>query len=560
MSRRKNRQSNKRVQEQIEQVVSDALEKNKVQNKRIKEQTDPTFFSGPTTQEDWYWGWNGGGGTEEDFFWRRLSDQFYLKDVIPAIYLEIHNFCYEAYKANPLAYAIIEQTTSFVLGEGIKVSANNKKVQQVIDAFWNNPDNRMDERVYSLCTELSLYGEQFIHFFVNQYDGTVVIRQIDPSLIDQIETDVEDVEKALRYHRRPIGQVMSATSGDPPPVTITQMETDNQGTWFGAGDEVLHVAINKVSNAKRGHSDLATLLPWLRRYKDWLTDRVRINKYKSAFLWDVALTGADAKTIARKKMEYSYPPEPGSVLIHNEAEQWKAVQPNINAMDAKEDGRAIKMMVAVGATLPEHFLSDGDQGNRATAAEMSLPTLLKFKRRQRVIKYMLERIIDRVILEAQNAGKLGKGTRVDTSYEITFPEIDSGEHQTLAQATNLMVTALANASARGWISDETAMKIIFEFCGEEVDIAEEMQKIVAERAAKLQAMMATQQMQGQPVPTTSTPVPNQRSINRQDAENNPGKADVTSNAFGNPQRAQVNYGATFGDGTKGLSADKPGRK
>ncbi len=69
----------------------------------------------------------------------------YLKDVIPAIYLEIHNFCYEAYKANPLAYAIIEQTTSFVLGEGIKVSANNKKVQQVIDAFWNNPGNRMDE-------------------------------------------------------------------------------------------------------------------------------------------------------------------------------------------------------------------------------------------------------------------------------------------------------------------------------------------------------------------------------------------------------------------------------
>ncbi len=189
---------------------------------------------------------------------------------------------------------------------------------------------------------------------------------------------------------------------------------------------------------------------------------MRINKYKSAFLWDVALTGADAKTIARKKMEYTYPPEPGSVLIHNEAEQWKAVQPNINAMDAKEDGRQIKLMVAVGATLPGAFLIDGYDGN-ATAAEMTLPTLLKFKRRQRVIKYMLERIIDRVILEAQKAGKLGKGTRVDTSVCITFPEIDSGEHQTLAQATNLMVTALANASAKGWISDETAMKIIFEF-------------------------------------------------------------------------------------------------
>ena len=43
-------------------------------------------------------------------------------------------------------------------------------------------------------------------------------------------------------------------------------------------------------------------------------DRVRINKYKGAFLWDVQLNGADRKAIERKKAEYSYPPEPGSVI------------------------------------------------------------------------------------------------------------------------------------------------------------------------------------------------------------------------------------------------------
>ncbi len=169
-------------------------------------------------------------------------------------------------------------------------------------------------------------------------------------------TDPEDVEKELKYHRRPIGQTLSSTGGDPPPIEITQIEIDNQGTWYDS-TEVLHVAINKVSNAKRGHSDLATLLPWLRRYKDWLTDCVRINKYKSAFLWDVTLTGADAKVISRKKMEYSYPPEPGSVLIHNEAEQWKTHRPNINANDAYQDGKAVKANGSRGRnparTLPE---------------------------------------------------------------------------------------------------------------------------------------------------------------------------------------------------------------
>lgn len=449
------------------------------ETQRVTEQINPTFFSGGyPTQEDWYWN-PLVSGSEEDYLFRRLSDQAFLKDVLPSTYLEIHNQCYEAFNSNPLAFSIIELTTSFVLGEGVTIAAHHPQVQDVLMAFWHSNDNRMDERVYALCTELALYGEQFIHFFVNKYDGSVIIRQIDPSLIDQIETDPEDIEKPLRYHRRPIGQVMSENSGDSPPRFDPTQPADTQGQWFTAGSEVLHFAINKVSNAKRGKSDLATLLPWLRRYKDWLTDRVRINKYKAAFLWDVKLNGADKKTIDRKKMEYAYPPEPGSVIIHNEAEQWSAVEPKISADDASEDGRAIKLMVAVGATLPEHYLADGDNGNRATAAEMSLPTLLKFKRRQRVIKYMLRCILDRVILEARKAGRLSPD--LDASYDITFPEIDSGEHHTLAQGMSWLLPALQTARQQHWISDETAMRIMFEYCGEEVDIQEELSRIARQK-------------------------------------------------------------------------------
>jgi hypothetical protein len=187
-------------------------------------------------------------------------------------------------------------------------------------------------------------------------------------------------------------------------------------------------------------------------------------------------------------MEYAFPPEPGSVIIHNEAEQWSAVEPRIQADDVSEDGRQIKLMVAVGAMLPEHYLADGDNGNRATATEMSLPTLLKFKRRQRVVRYMLRAILDRVIREAQKAGKIADG--IDTRYEITCPEIDSGEHHTLAQGMSWLVPALQTARAQGWISDETAMRIMFEFCGEEVDIHEEREKILRQHATNRQAATA----------------------------------------------------------------------
>jgi len=462
-----------------------SLTKSSESANHITEQINPTMLAlSAPTQEDLYWS-PLVNGTEEDALWRRLTDNVYMKDVQPSIYLEMHNEIYTAYHANPLAFAIIEITTSFVLGKGITIDAANRNVQRVLMDFWNDPDNTMDERVYNICTELALYGEIFVRFFVNKYDGTVKIRLIDPSLIDLIESDPEDVETPLRFHRRPIGQTISVT--DPPqnPPDITKLDiTSNytEGEWFKAREEMLQFAINKVSNAKRGNSDLATLLPWLRRYKDWLTDRVRINKYKSAFLYDVTLRGADKKAIDRKRMEYSYPPEPGSVIVHNEAEQWNAVQPQIQANDAKEDGRAIKLMIAAGAGLPEHYLSDSSQGNRATAAEMGLPTLLKFQRRQRLIRRIIRTILDRVIEEAQKAGKLGQ--QIDTSYDVTFPEIDVEDNQQLATSVNYLVNALVTAKNQGWLSDETAMRLLFKFAGEEIDVHSEMQRVKATSSAE----------------------------------------------------------------------------
>ncbi len=407
------------------------------------------------------------GGDEEDLFWRRLSDGDTFKDVIPSTYLELHNACYEAYSVNPIAFAIIEITTSFVLGKGVTISAATPEVQRVLLKFWDDPDNHMDTRIYALCTELALYGEQFIRFYVNSVNGSVKIRQVDPSIIDQIETDPDDIETVRRFHLRPIGSA----------VAVSGQEQDGQ--WLQAGRDVVQFCINKVSNARRGRSDLATLLPWLSRYKEWLIDRVYINKYKGAFVWDVEIQGADRKTMERKRMEYQAPPESGSLIIHSDMEKWSAVKPEINANDAVEDGRALKLMLAIGAQLPEHYLSDGNYGNRATASEMGLPAFLKFQRRQHILRAMLRTILDRVLVEAQRARMLSPSC--DLSYDILFPEIDVADHQTLASATHLLVSALTTAKEQGWVSDETAMRLLFQFAGEELDVHEEQARIRARK-------------------------------------------------------------------------------
>ena len=455
--------------------------------------------AGASVQEDRYWG-RLSAGTEEDYYWRRLSDNWYQKDVIPSTYLEIHNQCYEAYNANPIANYVVEITTNFVLGTGISLAAANKRVQRTIDAFWHDPDNHMATRVYSLCTELSLYGELFIRFFVNPYSGVVKIAQIDPSLIDQIETDPDNIERTIRFHQRPVGPggaMWSATAGAPacgsggvqPPAPTLEPtgasypgDAVMAGTWLAAGTEVVQFKINAVSNAKRGKSDLATLLPWLRRYKDWLTDRVRINKYKGAFLWDIKLAGADAKTIDRKRMQYAYPPEPGSIIVHNESEQWSAVQPKIEAGDAEADGRAIKMMIAMGAGLPEHYLADGGDVNRATAAEMGLPTFRKFQRRQDTFGLVIRAIVDRVLEEAVHAGTLPAG--VDRCYRVIFPELTPGDNRGLAAAGSTALQALLAAHTAGWVSRETAMRLFYEMAGQEINVAEELERIAGERSGQ----------------------------------------------------------------------------
>jgi hypothetical protein len=52
----------------------------------------------------------------EAHFWSttRIPGSIKLKSVkvVSSTYLELHNTCYEAYNANPIAFAIIEMTTS----------------------------------------------------------------------------------------------------------------------------------------------------------------------------------------------------------------------------------------------------------------------------------------------------------------------------------------------------------------------------------------------------------------------------------------------------------------
>lgn len=377
----------------------------------------------------------------EDRGWRTLTDT--PRDQPYHALLETLADSAEAYRQNPLAHRVVELTTDHVLGRGARLRSADPGVQAYLDAWWTHPRNRMAARQFELCAELALAGELFIVFHRNPYDGMCYPRPIPASAIDRIETDPEDIERPLRYH-----QIGDSAAPD--------------GRWWGA-DEVRHYAINRLVGATRGQGDLVPLLPWLRRYKDWLTDRVLINRYKGAFLWDVQITGADRRTILARQAELAAPPRPGSIVVHNEGEQWRAVQPAIDAAGAEADGRAMRLMIAAGAGLPLHFLAEAEGSNRATAVEMGGPTLRHFERRQQYVGWILA---DLGLEAVRRGGRFGDARGVVVEAELE--DLGARENASAAAATRSIVEALGAAADRGWVDDETARRLIARYAGEAV--------------------------------------------------------------------------------------------
>lgn len=382
---------------------------------------------------------------EEDRGWRPLGPTG--RDVPYATLVEQLADAASAYRTNPLAFRIVELTTDYVLGRGVRLRADRPEVQVFVDEWWTHPQNRMTVRQFELCTELSLAGELFVALHTNPYDRMTYLRPIPAASVDTIETDPEDVERELRVHQ--IG-------GD-----------GTGGAWWEA-EQVRHYAINRLVGTVRGQSDLAPLLPWLRRYKDWLNDRALVSRFKNAFVWEVEVRSPDRRAVLNRKAELAAPPPPGSVIVHDESETWKAVQPQIDAQGAEPDGKALRLMVAAGAGLPLHFLAEAEGSNRATAAEMGGPTLRHFERRQHYVGFVLA---DLALEAARRSGRFDAAR--DLAIEAEFEDLGANENLSTASATRAIVDALALAADRGWVDEETARRMIARYSGEPVPGAHE---------------------------------------------------------------------------------------
>lgn len=406
--------------------------------------------------DDRWWAQVAGGATPADRAWAERADD--LRDAL------------EAWRVNPLARRIVQLTTDYVVGDGMTVVATaSPELADFTRRLWTHRLNRLDLRLAPLCDELTRAGELFALLFPNPADGLSYLRLIPAASIRAVDTDPDDYEAELGYWQLP----RAPQAG---------LAGDLEGRYWKALDHpdlapdepvMLHYAVNRPVGATRGEGDLSPILIWLRRYRDWLEGRVRVNRLKSSFLWDVTVPD---QAVAATRQKYNQPPREGSIIVHGEAERWAAVQPAIAADDVEADGKALRQMIAVGAAAPPHFLSDPEGATQATARQANEPTYRHFAQRQRAFQWILGDLLAVAAMRAQVLGRLPHlpviQSEADLGLRWTAADLNREDNLTLARSASLMVRALGEMVERGWATDSEAAALAFKFAGELVDADE----------------------------------------------------------------------------------------
>jgi len=360
-----------------------------------------------------------------------------------------------AWRKNPLAWRIISITTDHVLGDGLRITSPHRPLRNFINAFWNHPQNRMDNRLEAMCDELSRCGDLFVLLFRNPQDGMSYVRFVTKDRIQKIETAPNDWEsESAFYETQEAGEALRWSSA--------------HAAVQGENAVMLHYAVNRPLGALLGESDLAAMLPWLMRYSRMLEDRLRMHWAVRSFLWMVTVP---PNKLQEKRQQYAHPPESGSIVVKDESETGQAVAPNLHASDAQHDLKAVRGMIDAGSGYPPHWRGEAADANLATATAMQAPTERHLKRRQQYFLFILQDVLYHAY---QRAAQLGSYPALRSSdyaslFTLQAADVSRTDNETLARAARDLTQAYRALAAHTPAASPTLARLFtaltFKFAG-----------------------------------------------------------------------------------------------
>ena len=355
-----------------------------------------------------------------------------------------------AWRVNPIARRIVKLMTSFVIGKGITIKVEDDETTNAfLQEWYSHPLNKFKKNLKRWKDEDTRTGNLFFLFTVED-SGMTFVRAVPAEQIEEIKTRDNDIEQEIRYTKDEIGD----DGWD-------VYDPDTEQTSF-----MVHYASNQPVGSPWGEADLTPLLVWIGRFSSWLEDRVRLNRFRTAFMY--VIRGQYADEAERKTREMAIkkdPPQPGSVLVLNAAagEEWGILSANLDAFDASVDGLAIKKMIADGIGHPLHWHAEPESSTTTTAEAAGTPTFRTLEETQNDFFDILKDLA-RMALEVR--ARVDKTINPKAPITITGPDITERDNASLALALGRAYPQLADLFDREGIDDEEFIRLVYKMFAE----------------------------------------------------------------------------------------------
>jgi hypothetical protein len=337
--------------------------------------------------------------------------------------------------------------TSFIIGKGITITSPHEGTNKFIQEWMKQ--NKFKKNLKRWKDEDTRTGNLFPLYNVDE-TGMSIIRMVPAEQIEEIETKPNDIEQETGYTRDLIDE-------EP----WKAYDKDQSQPLF-----MLHFASNQPVGSPWGEADLSPLLVWIGRFSSWLEDRVRLNKFRTVFMY--VISGAftsEAERAAREKALNSKPPQSGSLLVTNtnNGEKWGILSAQLDAFDASMDGTAIKKMIASGVGFPMHWLAEPEGSNKTTAEAAGTPT---FRTLEETQDDFFEMIIEMARVALEVRAKTDKSVDATAEIKVTGPDITERDNATLALALGRAYPQLADLFDREGIDDKEFLRLIYKMFAE----------------------------------------------------------------------------------------------
>ena len=413
--------------------------------------------------------------------WRPLTGDT-RRDLSPLGQDRMQEMALYLWEQNLLANRLVELPVAYLLAEGVSLSVTDEQAQKWLNAFWNDPLNCWDIKLPRKVRELALFGEQCWPAFVNPGNGHTRLGYLDPGLIETVVADPDNAEQPIgivtRRNTRGVKRRYRVIVNGPEDMFAQSARGIRES--FADG-ECFYFAVNKISNGRRGRSDLLASVDWCDAYEQFLFGEIDRASFLRAFLWDVTLTGATPEEVLARAGQIKAP-SPGSVRVHNDSEEWKAESPSLGAYESGASARLFRNHILGGNTMPEHWHGGGGDVNRSTSESMGEPTFKTYSMRQREWKHILEQVA--IFAINRRVDPSGKDHIIDVFDpdpdlvpRAEFPELTTRDTTSYAAALQQVTIAVGVALDRQLITDELALRVfatIAERLGVEFDCEAEL--------------------------------------------------------------------------------------